>query len=204
MEPKDSERRYVTHQVRAAKPTEGVQFAEIEGIAAMVNVKTRIDGWDPYDEIIMPGAFDECLQNDIRCLFNHDEDKILARSQGGSGTLQVFINADGHLAYKYTTPNRSYALDLQDAIEKGDVNQSSFQFKIKEQSWVWGDQSKGEVDLRKIIKVESLFDVSPVTFPAYPDTTVAKRSFDEAKKINEKPDFNIEILQKELDLKKKL
>lgn len=201
----NSERRYSNHQVRAAKPAEGVQFAEIEGVAALINSKTRIEGWDPYDEIIMPGAFDECLGDDIRCLFNHDEDKILARSQNGEGTLQVFINPDGHLAYKYTTPNRSYALDLQDAIEKGDVNQSSFQFRIKEQSWVWGDKSKGEVDLRKIMKVEKLYDVSPVTFPAYPDTSVAKRSYEEARQA-ERPDesYKLDLLTKELELKNRL
>lgn len=183
------ERRYMTApvQMRMEKRMDGEEekeYAVVEGIAAKVGVRTSL-GW--FDEIIEPGAFDEALASedlDCRCLINHDPNLVLARKRTREpkrDTLELFINDEGHLAYRFTTPNRSYARDLVDMLERGDVDQSSFQFTIKEQSWVWAED-RNENDLRKVIKVRNLYDVSPVTFPAYQDTSVAKRSHEEAKK----------------------
>ena len=144
----------------------------IEGIAAVVNMETNL-GW--FNEIIMPGAFDEVLKGDTRALFNHDSNQVLARTT--SGTLALSINTDGHLVYNYVTPNRTFAKDLEDMIRSGDVSQSSFAFTVKEDSWEYDEN--GEREIRKIIKVGELYDVSPVTFPAYADTSVAKRCFDD-------------------------
>lgn len=179
------ERRYTTAPVHTIKRAEGdneEKLSVIEGIAAKVGVRTSIGGW--FDEIIERGAFDEVLQDpdlDCRCLFNHDANMILARRNKTTDTLELFLNEEGHLAYRYTTPNRSYAIDLQDAIASGDISQSSFAFRIKEQSWVWAEEGSNEPDLRKVIKVSELGDVSPVTYPAYQDTEVSKRSYDSAK-----------------------
>lgn len=182
---KELETRTTTAPVHTVKRAEGedgtTEFHTIEGIAAKVNERTSIGGW--YDEIIEPGAFDEVLADpalDCRCLFNHDANMILARRNANTDTLELFINEAGHLAYRYTTPNRTYAIDLQDAIASGDISQSSFAFRIKEQSWVWAEE-KGEADLRKVIKVAELGDVSPVTYPAYQGTEVSKRSYEAAK-----------------------
>ena len=198
------ERRYTTSPVRFMRAAgDESKSSEIEGIAAMVNNETEIGSYDPWIEVIEPGAFDDVLADDVRALFNHDENMILARTT--SKTLSLFLTPEGHLGFKYTTPNRQYALDLEDAIKTGDVNQCSFSFQIKEQRWIWGDRSKGEKDRRSIVKLGKLYDVSPVTFPAYPDTTLAARSRDEAK-ITERPDVSsdIEILEKGLNLKSKL
>lgn len=172
----------------------------ITGIAAKVNSETKIGSW--FTEIILPGAFDDVLNDDVRCLFNHDPSFILART--ASKTLKLSVNESGDLCYEYESPNRSYAKDLEDAIEVGDVTQSSFGFTIKEEKWIWGDSSKGEKDQRQIVKLEKLYDVSPVTFPAYQDTEVNARSlesYNEAKK--NKPvtgDYELELKRKELEL----
>lgn len=195
-----AERRYYTQPVnyRTEKRGEGEEekvFHIIEGIAAKVNSRTSL-GW--FDEMIMPGAFDEVLKDDVRALFNHDPNYPLARSVDGKGTLALSIDDNGNLAYSFTTPNRSYALDLQDAIASGDVSQSSFAFSIKEEAW---ERSKdSDTELRKIVKLERLYDVSPVTYPAYADTSVAKRSF-EAQKPNIKDSSEADMSQFDARLK---
>ncbi|MHC0441606.1 HK97 family phage prohead protease [Flavobacterium sp. 3-210] len=180
-----AERRFFISEVRAVKPTEESEnkTVTIEGYAAKYNKRTTIGGW--FEEEILPGAFDDCLADDIRCLFNHNPNFILARTV--SGTLKVEADAIG-FKYSYVSPDRSYANDLRDSIDKGDVSESSFAFRIKEEKWTAGDPSKGILDFRQIVKFEKIYDVAPVTYPAYPDTEVASRSLTAAKKELESRD----------------
>lgn len=186
-----AERRFFQSEVRVAAPatTEGNEPEEapmiIEGYAAKYNTVTTIGGW--FEEEILPGAFDDCLNDDIRALFNHDPNFILARTT--SKTLTVAADKVG-LKYSFTSPDRSYAEDLCDAIKTGDVSESSFAFRVAEENWIIGDSSKGVLDKRQIVKFKTIFDVSPVTYPAYPDTEVAQRSLTSYKKEN-----NIEMIQ---------
>lgn len=155
----------------------------IKGVAAVVDRSTDL-GW--FEEKIAPGAFDGVLNDDVRALFNHDPNFVLARSVNGKGTLSLSIDEKGNLRYKYKTPNRSYAKDLQDAIMSGDVSQSSFAFQVESEEWTFADDENGlEKDVRTITKFKRLFDVSPVTYPAYQDTTVAARSKESIEKPQE-------------------
>jgi HK97 family phage prohead protease len=182
-----AERRYFASEVRATRNDDTTDTnSVIEGYAAKFNSETVIGNYWQYREVILPGAFDDVLKDDIRALFNHDPNQILARSVNGKGTLEVFVDATG-LKYRYTTPDRSYAKDLQNAIDAGDVSQSSFAFKIKEQRWI---EKEGDMELREIVAFEKLYDVSPVTYPAYADTEVAKRSLDAANEKNPKEENN--------------
>lgn len=176
-----AERRYFSSEVRSSiNEVEGTSSPSVDGYAAKFNSVTTIGTYYPYEEEIATGAFDDCLNDDVRCLFNHDPNYILARSNEGKGTLKLEIDSVG-LKYSYDSPKRSFADDLLDAIDKGDVSQSSFAFRIKEQKWSYGDPVKGTIDRRTILKFEKLFDVSPVTYPAYADTEVAKRSMEESR-----------------------
>lgn len=170
----------MTVEKRTEKRDDGdVELHVVRGYAALFNVRAVIWGW--FEEEIMEGAFDDVLDDDVRCLFNHDPNQVLARCIEGKGTLSIGVDKKG-LWYEYVTPQRSYALDLADAIDKGDVSQSSFSWKPKEQVWI---EREGEMDLRQITKFERLYDVSPVTYPAYQETTVSKRSqtaYQDAKK----------------------
>ena len=175
----EAERRYFTTTVKMEKRAEDSEEKNtIQGMAALFNNVTRIGDW--FDEEILPGAFDDVMNDDVRCLFNHNPNFVLARSNAGKGTLSLKLTPEG-LAYSYETPNRSYAKDLEDAINSGDVSGSSFAFRIKEQKWT---QRKDDVELRQIIKFEKLLDVAPVTFPAYPDASVGKRSLESFKEEN--------------------
>lgn len=168
---KGAERRFIAPKIEVREDGDN---KEIRGQAAIVDSWTDL-GW--YEEKLEKGAFDDVLKDDVRALFNHDSNLILARSINGKGTLKLSTTKEGHLSYSYSTPNRSYAKDLEDAIKAGDVSQSSFAFTVKEEKWEFATrENKLEKDRRTIIKLERLFDVSPVTYPAYQDTTVAARS----------------------------
>jgi HK97 family phage prohead protease len=166
------ERRTITGSVHARAVGDGMP-KEIGGIAAVVNSVTDL-GY--FEEVITPGAFDYALSReyDIRCLFNHESELILGRTK--ANTCNVFVNADGNLEYTwipdYENPTH---MSVVRSIMRGDITQSSFAFTIKEQSW--SDSTKyGTMGKRTITKIDELFDVSPVTYPAYAETEADARS----------------------------
>lgn len=124
-----------------------------------------------FREMIMPGAFSDTLDDDVRSLFNHDRNLILGRTLSGTLTLS---EDDTGLRYDVDPPKTSYANDLQESIGRGDVNQSSFGFAAMEESWRQPDDTE-PLPTRILHKVR-LFDVGPVTFPAYPTTSSEVRS----------------------------
>lgn len=139
---------------------------EVVGHAAVFNSLSEDLGG--FREQVEPGAFDDVLQDDVRALLNHDPNLILARTK--SGTLRLAVTDKG-LEYRFTPPETTTGKDLLISLQRGDIDQSSFGFRVKEDVW---EERDGEIH-RRIIKFERLFDVSPVTYPAYPDTDVAKR-----------------------------
>lgn len=124
-----------------------------------------------FREIIAPGAFDDVLKDDVRALYNHENSLILGRTS--AGTTRIGVDGDG-LTYEIDPPDTSYARDLLVSLERGDVRESSFGFRVARGGDIWDEDEDG-VLIRTITKVSRLYDVSPVTFPAYPDTDVAKR-----------------------------
>jgi HK97 family phage prohead protease len=166
------ERRTITGTVHARAIGDGMP-KEIGGIAAVVNSVTDL-GY--FEEVITPGAFDYALSReyDIRCLFNHEAELILGRTK--AETCNVFVNADGNLEYTwipdYENPTH---MSVVRSIMRGDITQSSFAFTIKEQTWA--DSNKyGTMGKRTITMIDELFDVSPVTYPAYSETEADARS----------------------------
>lgn len=167
----NGERRFVSHIVEYREENDGT----IEGIASEVE---KYYDLGQFEERIAKGAFDGVLKDDVRALFNHDPNLVLARTK--SKTLDMFTDAKGNLAYRFKTPNRSYAKDLEDAVKSGDVDQSSFAFRVAEEKWEWREDNKDlKKDRRTITKFERLYDVSPVTYPASPSTTVAARKVED-------------------------
>lgn len=145
----------------------------ISGYAAVFNEETVIGGVFGFREKIAPGAFDDAItQDDVRALFNHDPNMLLGRT--ASGTLRLSADKRG-LKYDVDLPDTQTAKDVRTLIKRGDVNGSSFGFVVTDDEWDERDVKKGKLPLRTILKVE-LFDVSPVTFPAYPQTSVSARS----------------------------
>jgi hypothetical protein len=171
----------------------------VRGIAAVFNKLSENLGG--FREKIDPGAFDSVMGDDVRALFNHDRNLILARTK--PGTLRLAVTDEG-LAYEYDDPGNTYSLDLLRSLERGDISQSSFAFYVDDDKWE--EDSEGRV-IRTIKKFKRLFDVSPVTYPAYPDTSVGKRSLEvfETEKTNrlqaqkDKEEINKRISQIEIN-----
>ena len=160
----NKEIRSITAELRAA--TEG---RTIEGYAAVYNQEADL-GF--FREIIMPGAFDGADMSDVRALFNHNPDGILART--ASGTMQLEVDERG-LKFRFEAPNTTLGNDLLEMIRRVDISQSSFAFTVAKGGDEWEDGDE-RADLRKIKKFRALYDVSPVTYPAYTQTSVQARS----------------------------
>jgi HK97 family phage prohead protease len=112
-------------------------------------------------------------------LFNHKDDHLLTRQS--SGTLKLSVDEKG-LKYEFASPNTQMGNDILEMMERGDLSQSSFAFTIEKETWEY-EEVNGETERRRIInKIDLLYDVSPVTYPAYSDTTVAKRSWERFEK----------------------
>ena len=164
-------------EVRAAD--EGKESRSIEGYAALYSEPTEI--WPDFWEQIEPGAFDEADLTDVRCLFNHGASAIVGRSK--SGTLTLTLDDKG-LKYRCDVANTTAGNDLLESVRRGDIDQSSFAFRVREAEWVENYNDQEGVWLRKITKIEIVRDVSPVTYPAYEGTSVDARSL---------PDFPGEV-----------
>lgn len=148
---------------------DGEGGARIVGHAAVFN-KFSEDMFG-MKERILPGAFTKTLREaDIRALWNHNPDFPLGRMRGkDSDTLKLHEDNKG-LAVDLKPPDTTYARDLMESIRRGDVDQMSFGFMVVREEWTFTSANKPDIrDLHEV----SLFDVSPVTFPVYPQTDVA-------------------------------
>lgn len=144
----------------------------IVGYAAVFNAETNIGG---FFERIKPGAFARAIaeQQDVRALFNHDPNFLLGRL--GAGTLRMAEDEQG-LRVEIDPPDTQTGREVVELIRRGDIYGMSFGFMAMKESW---DSTEDGVALR-ILEDVDLFDVSPVTFPAYEQTEVAVRSAAEA------------------------
>ena len=157
-------------QAPVMRMKEGDKARRVVGYAATFNSDSETL-WGSFVEQVDQRAFDEADMSDVRALFNHDENKILARTPG---TLSLEVDEMG-LRYEFDMPDTSYGNDLLISMERGDISQSSFGFTVTDEEWI--DRSADKLlPLRRILKVGRLFDVSPVTYPAYPETTSEVRS----------------------------
>jgi HK97 family phage prohead protease len=143
----------------------------IEGYAAVFGARSEDLGG--FVEVLSAGAFKNVLATDpdVRALINHDPSLIVGRTK--AGTLSLSEDAHG-LRVVIKPADTSYGRDLMTSIERGDVSQMSFAFTVAENGQVWAKD--GDMWLRTIAEVGSLYDVSVVTYPAYPDTEAALRS----------------------------
>ena len=162
------ERRFTgSCELRAIAPENGGR-QKIAGHAAVFNSLSE-DLWG-FREKISPGAFKNALaKSDIRALLNHDPNFVLGRTK--NGTLRVREDETG-LAVEIDPPETGWADDLLVSIGRGDISQMSFAFRVGEDAW----ETVDGINIRTIISFDEIFDVSPVTYPAYPETDVSLRA----------------------------
>lgn len=157
------EQRICNVELRAEKE----ESRTIGGYIAKFDKKADIYGM--FSESIRKNAFKKTIQEaDIRCLFNHDPNYPLGRNK--SGTLRLEEDDIG-LKFENDLPDTNIGNDLYKSIQRGDISQCSFGFTPIKEEWRDGEQGLE----RELLEVK-LFDVSPVTFPAYVDTEVSARN----------------------------
>lgn len=161
-----------THELRAEYDSDK-NTSVLVGYAAKFNARSERIG-DFYEEIA-PGAFAGVLGNDVRALYNHDANMVLGRTT--NGTLRLEEDEQG-LRVAITLPDTSYASDLWQLVQRGDVSQMSFGFTVGKAGQEW--RKEGANPIRRITKVARLIDVSPVTYPAYPQTSIQARDIEAA------------------------
>jgi HK97 family phage prohead protease len=133
---------------------------------------TEYQLWDDLTERVLPGCFDRALRegHDVRGCYNHDASAVLGRTR--AGTMRLSADATG-LRYEIDPPDTQAARDLMESIKRGDVTGSSFSF-APAPGGVKLSRS-GDSCVRELADVD-LFDVGPVTFPAYAATSAGMRA----------------------------
>ena len=156
----------------------------IEGYAIVFGTQSNDIG---FIETISRDAITQDLVNqcDVFCRFDHNPDKILARSNKGVGSLKLTVDEKG-LKYEFDSPNTTLGDELIEYIKRGDLNKSSFCFTIADEENAQSWEKRDGKYYRTINKIGYLWDVSPVWTPAYSDSSCDTRSFNEARKKLEK------------------
>nr|DAT22574.1 MAG TPA: prohead serine protease [Caudoviricetes sp.] len=185
-------------EVRAIRSTPVVSqdSRTVEGYAVVFNSQSEDLG---FYETINPAAITEevLMRSDVFCLFNHDQDKVLARSKYGTGSLQLQLDEQG-LKYTFTAPNTDLGDELLEYLRRGDIDSSSFAFTVStdEGSEVW-TTGTDDRQYREILKIDELHDVSPVWNPAYSSTSVSQRTLDKLNQLREMQDEKEKEVQEE-------
>lgn len=149
----------------------------LEGYFAVFNSIYEL--WPGATESIAPGAFDESVSDDVRCLYNHNSDLVLGRTT--ARTLELKQDSRGLWGRVEINRDDTEAMNAYARIQRGDITGCSFGFDIGAQETDYRDDSTVHWT---ITKVKPLFEVSPCTFPAYEETNVSarRRDLDEIKR----------------------
>jgi HK97 family phage prohead protease len=144
----------------------------VVGYAAVFDKMSQDLGY--FVERIQRGAFAGCLAQDVRALKNHDSNYLLGRNK--SGTLRMGEDELG-LRVEIDLPDTQVGRDTAEEIARGDMDGMSFSFVADVDQWDYS----GTVPVRTLVKVRDLYDVGPVVYPAYTDTSAAMRSLEAAR-----------------------
>lgn len=152
----------------------------VEGYAIVFNQQSRKlydrASKKVFTEVIDPRAITNAFlaEQDIKMLYNHSNDMLLARSTFGIGTLQYEVDEYG-VKYRFEMPNTTVGNDVLELIRRGDVFGCSFAFSYAKDGV--RDEKKNGQNFRTVILMASIDDFSIVVDPAYLGTYVCTREF---------------------------
>ena len=142
----------------------------IEGYPINYNVYAPLWGWR---EIIRPGAATEALKrSDELVLWDHESSQPMARR--GNGTLEVKEDEKG-VFIRADVSKTVWGRNGYEAIAAELINRMSFAFAVEEDRWLWEEESDRRIETREILRFDTLYDYSPVSYPAYKETVVMAR-----------------------------
>lgn len=177
-QPLSYERSFIPGQVEYRAAEDGEGMGEVFGYALKWGVEYDM-GW--YREKIDRNALANADMSDVRILDNHESHLVLGRTK--SGTASVGTDEIG-MWYRASLPDSPNGQNMKESLKRGDIDASSWGFRIRtdETGRRIGDkwEKRDGLEIRTITDISVVFDASPVTFPANPDTSAAKRSRDMA------------------------
>lgn len=164
-----------SRQVRARQTGFNIRSEEdgkqyIEGYFAVFNSNYEIA--PGLSESIAPGAFDETIADDIRCLADHDTRLVLGRTS--AHTFELRVDEHGLWGRTLINPNDQDAVNTKARVDRGDINQASFGFDIISEDTDIREDGSTHFTIRKV----KLYECSVVAFPAYAETNVISRAKD--------------------------
>ena len=193
-------------ETRSAFDALEVRKSEEESGVIVEGYSLLFDSWSEdlggFKEVVTRDSLRNTNMSDVRALFNHNVDNVLARSS--AGTLDLNVDDKG-LKFRFKTPNTSYGRDLAENLKNGNVNQCSFGFRVADNGDSFEYDKQENIYKRSLNDISEISDVSIVTYPAYSETSVAPalRSIDkiEEEKITlEKRNLEKQKLKLELEL----
>lgn len=163
----------------------------VEGYAVVFQ-KRSIDLGGFY-EVIDRSALDGVIEkSDIVCLLDHDIKRgVLARSRNGNGSLKLSVDDKG-LYFSFDAPKTALGDEILEGVRRGDISSCSFAFTVDDDEYT--KEADGTI-LRTIRKVNQLYDISLVYKPAYNDTEVDTRGFNDF--VNNISNINMEVQKNE-------
>lgn len=166
---KKVEQRHCTRAIATANDSR-----RVEGYALLFDCNSVNLGG--FTERIAPEAMNGVLErSDILALLDHRQERgVLARYRMGTGSLELEVDDIG-LRYAFDAPHTALGDEVLEGLKRGDISSSSFAFDVEGEKWEKLDDG---TYMRTITQFGKLYDVSPVYYPAYPDTSVAARSLD--------------------------
>lgn len=178
---KGYETRVLHKPLELRKDEEG--SVHIEGLGIVFNELSEDLGG--FQERILPEAMDGVDLSDVYSFINHDPNLVMGRTK--SGTMEVEVRSDG-VHYRVRPPKS--ALTYIENIERGDIDGSSFSFRIAQGGDSWEERDGGQVPLRTIKKFSAIKEIGAVVGPAYTQTSsdIALRNLQEWKKTQEVPE----------------
>ncbi|WIV10538.1 HK97 family phage prohead protease [Proteiniborus sp. MB09-C3] len=192
---REKELRYLSIEKLETRKTEDDKMT-ISGYVVQFNKRSKVM-WD-FVEVVAKGAFRESLKNNvIKALWNHDSNLVLGSTK--NSTLRL-LEDDFGLRFELDLPNTNWGRDAWESVRRGDVDGVSFGFFVIEDNW---EYLKDEDLYQRTLLNVDLFEISPTPFPAYGDSQVSCRSFEEFKTSIEqqnKNELNKRKMMLELDL----
>lgn len=157
-----------------------------------------------FTEIIKRGAIDQKLldSSDIFLNFNHDDSRILGRSNCGKGSLNVELREDC-VYFSIDAPETSLGDEVLAYLKRGDVNKCSFCFWMSgnDEDETWSKSEDGTIT-RTINHIAGLHDLSIVWNPVYDQTTVSARSLEKLNELRAKQEEDKDKENKDEDTPK--
>lgn len=189
--PNDKQQRQVRCTAQQFATREADNDLYIEGYFAVFNSEYQL--WEDASEVIKPGAFTDSISGDVRALINHDTSMVLGRTK--AGTLSLRQDERGLWGSVRINREDGDAMNLYARVQRGDVDQCSFGFAIKRETFVdlGGGKYRWEIE-----EVDPLYEVSVCTFPAYEATSVSARRQDLAEIQNRRAEVWREEMNKRL------